>query len=88
MIRLFSGDGGRPCKIDANRLDRRVRTRGSCRRGPSIRQRLLWERHYDESTGVAAARRQAPQIVLPAPRNTRRFCVLGGVERRAPGFLP
>ncbi|WP_448165990.1 hypothetical protein, partial [Burkholderia cepacia] len=66
MIRLFSGDGGRPCKIDANRLDRRVRTRGSCRRGPSIRQRLLWERHYDENTGVAAAcRRAAPPSRVP-----------------------
>ncbi|QOH36091.1 hypothetical protein C7S14_7463 [Burkholderia cepacia] len=38
--------------------------------------------------GAAGPRRQAPQIVLLAPRNTRRFCVLGGVERRAPGFLP
>ncbi|HEM7804732.1 MULTISPECIES: hypothetical protein [Burkholderia] len=30
----------------------------------------------------------APHIVLPAPRNTRRFCVSDGAKRRARGFLP
>ncbi|WP_162999305.1 hypothetical protein [Burkholderia sp. Nafp2/4-1b] len=107
--------------IDANPLDRRERTRGSCRRGPSIRQLLLWECHYDEGTvslplaacrwpapagGAArfrAARRSAgtgrasrtsrtsrvaPHIVLHAPGNLRRLCVLSGAERCAQGFLP
>ncbi|WP_175945388.1 hypothetical protein [Burkholderia pyrrocinia] len=46
-IRLFSGFGGRPREIDANGLDRHGRTRASCRRGPSIRQLLLCECHYD-----------------------------------------
>ncbi|WP_175720363.1 hypothetical protein [Burkholderia anthina] len=104
-IRLFSGGGGRAGAIDANPLDWRARTRASCRRAPSIRQRLLWERHYDERAGAtgrraasaadarrpggaSAARRMAPQIVPCSAPNTRRFCVLGGAERRTPGFLP
>ncbi|WP_162826283.1 hypothetical protein [Burkholderia sp. IDO3] len=66
-IRLFSGGDGRAREIDANRLDSRARTRASCRRGPSIRQRLLWERDYDESAGIAAACRRA----APAGRGTR-----------------
>ncbi|MDN7930051.1 hypothetical protein QZM52_01965 [Burkholderia metallica] len=49
-IRLFSGFGGQPCEIDANPLDRRGRTRISCRRAAPIRQLLLWECHYDEVT--------------------------------------
>ncbi|WP_175004179.1 hypothetical protein [Burkholderia lata] len=40
-IRLFSGGDGRAREIDANRLDRRERTRESCRRGRSIRPRVL-----------------------------------------------
>lgn len=38
--------------------------------------------------GASAARRMAPQIVPCSAPNTRRFCVLGGAERRTPGFLP
>ncbi|WP_175687749.1 hypothetical protein [Burkholderia anthina] len=99
-IRLFSGGDGRAREIDANLLDRRARTRVACRGGPSIRQRLLWQSHYDGNDGAAAACRRAapagaavragrtPQIVLRAPPNTRRFCVLGDAERRAQGFLP
>ncbi|KVE70486.1 hypothetical protein WI97_04830 [Burkholderia vietnamiensis] len=30
----------------------------------------------------------APQIVLHAPGNTRRFCLLSGAERCANDFLP
>ncbi|KVH10975.1 hypothetical protein SB394_07235 [Burkholderia sp. BCCIQ04A] len=37
---------------------------------------------------LRGARRIAPQIVLHVPRNTRRFCVLSGAERRANDFLP
>ncbi|WP_157656159.1 hypothetical protein [Burkholderia ubonensis] len=48
-IRLFSGVGGRSREIDANRLDRHGRTRATCRRGPSFRQLLLCECHYDEN---------------------------------------
>ncbi|WP_157653418.1 hypothetical protein [Burkholderia ubonensis] len=110
-IRLFSGVGGRSREIDANRLDRHGRTRATCRRGPSFRQLLLCECHYDENAVAlpladeprraatalrfreAAGRRRgaraiAPQIVLPAACNTRRFCVPNGVERCATDFLP
>ncbi|WP_157374719.1 hypothetical protein [Burkholderia ubonensis] len=48
-IRLFSGVGGRLREIDANRRDRHGRTRATCRRGPSFRQLLLCECHYDEN---------------------------------------
>ncbi|WP_143188469.1 hypothetical protein [Burkholderia ubonensis] len=48
-IRLFYGVGGRSREIDANRLDRHGRTRATCRRGPSFRQLLLCECHYDEN---------------------------------------
>ncbi|WP_175756990.1 hypothetical protein [Burkholderia ambifaria] len=68
-IRLFSGVGGRPREIDANRLDRRGRTRASCRPGPSFRQLVLHERRYDGSTVVA--RRRLPRrtaAAVPAMR--------------------
>ncbi|WP_157376618.1 hypothetical protein [Burkholderia ubonensis] len=48
-IRLFYGVGGRSREIDANRPDRHGRTRAACRRGPSFRQLLLCECHYDEN---------------------------------------
>ncbi|WP_157377290.1 hypothetical protein [Burkholderia ubonensis] len=51
-IRLFYGVGGRSREIDSNRLDRldrHGRTRATCRRGPSFRQLLLCECHYDEN---------------------------------------
>ncbi|WP_157638672.1 hypothetical protein [Burkholderia ubonensis] len=48
-IRLFYGVGGRSREIDANRPDRHGRTRATCRRGPSFRQLLLCECHYDEN---------------------------------------
>ncbi|WP_157638363.1 hypothetical protein [Burkholderia ubonensis] len=51
-IRLFSGVGGRSREIDANRLDRHGRTRATCRRGPSFRQLLLCECHYDENAAA------------------------------------
>ncbi|AKM44637.1 hypothetical protein NL30_32445 [Burkholderia contaminans] len=38
--------------------------------------------------GLAAPRPIAPQIVLHAPGNLRRLCVLSGAERCANGFLP
>ncbi|WP_157653748.1 hypothetical protein [Burkholderia ubonensis] len=102
-IRLFSGVGGRSREIDANRLDRRGRTHAACRRGPSFRQLLLCECHYDGNAvalprvgeprratilRLRDVRRPAPQIVLPAACNTRRFCVPNGVERCATDFLP
>ncbi|AQQ31364.1 hypothetical protein A8E95_03880 [Burkholderia cenocepacia] len=40
------------------------------------------------SAGASAPRPIAPQIVLHAPGNTRRFCVLSGAERCANDFLP
>ncbi|WP_174987017.1 hypothetical protein [Burkholderia lata] len=100
-IRLFSGGGGRAREIDANRLDRHERTRESCRRGRSIRPRVLWNattinaRHRFRlpNTAQAAPRRAPPraiarQIVLHGAGNTRRFCVLSGAERCADDFLP
>ncbi|MDR6499623.1 hypothetical protein J2785_002779 [Burkholderia ambifaria] len=103
-IRLFSGGSGRSRQIDANPLDRRERTRVSCRRALPIRQLLLWECHYDEGTvslplageprrpaacpGFREARRIVPHIVLHDPCNSRRLCVLGGAERCANDFLP
>ncbi|WP_157648787.1 hypothetical protein [Burkholderia ubonensis] len=51
-IRLFSGVGGRSREIDANRPDRHGRTRATCRRGPSFRQLLLCECHYDENAAA------------------------------------
>ncbi|MGC3026588.1 hypothetical protein ACPUER_15810 [Burkholderia sp. DN3021] len=91
-IRLFSGGSGRSRQIDANPLDRRERTRVSCRRALPIRQLLLWECHYDEGTVslplAGEARRIVPHIVLHDPCNSRRLCVLGGAERCANDFLP
>ncbi|WP_155769887.1 hypothetical protein [Burkholderia vietnamiensis] len=99
-IRLFCGGRRRAREIDANPLDPRERTRGACRQGPPIRQLLLWECHYDDGRVALplaerlaerlAVRRlpAAPQIVLHAPGNTRRFCLLSGAERCANDFLP
>ncbi|HHL4078084.1 hypothetical protein [Burkholderia sola] len=79
-IRLFSGGGGRAGEIDANRLDRRERTRGSCRRGRSIRPRVLWN-----ATTIDARR----HCRLPKGRTGRRarrgnVAPIGWPRRAAP----
>ncbi|WP_157380536.1 hypothetical protein [Burkholderia ubonensis] len=66
-IRLFSGVGGRSREIDANRPDRHGRTRATCRRGPSFRQLLLCECHYD-GNAVALPRADEPRRAATALR--------------------
>ncbi|WP_157649724.1 hypothetical protein [Burkholderia ubonensis] len=78
-IRLFSGVGGRSREIDANRPDRHGRTRATCRRGPSFRQLLLCDCHYDENA-----------VALPLAGDPRRattalrFREAAGRRRSAP----
>ncbi|WP_157654668.1 hypothetical protein [Burkholderia ubonensis] len=78
-IRLFSGVGGRSREIDANRLDRHGRTRATCRRGPSFRQLLLCECHYDENA-VALPLADEPRRAATA----LRFREAAGRRRSAP----
>ncbi|WP_157642405.1 hypothetical protein [Burkholderia ubonensis] len=78
-IRLFSGVGGRSREIDANRLDRHGRTRATCRRGPSFRQLLLCECHYDENA-VALPLADEPRRATTA----LRFREAAGRRRSAP----
>ncbi|WP_157659777.1 hypothetical protein [Burkholderia ubonensis] len=78
-IRLFSGVGGRSREIDANRLDRHGRTRATCRRGPSFRQLLLCECHYDENA-VALPLAGEPRRAATA----LRFREAAGRRRSAP----
>ncbi|WP_157646307.1 hypothetical protein [Burkholderia ubonensis] len=77
-IRLFSGVGGRSREIDANRPDRHGRTRATCRRGPSFRQLLLCECHYDENA-VALPLADEPRRATTA----LRFREAGGRRRSA-----
>ncbi|WP_334043739.1 hypothetical protein [Burkholderia ambifaria] len=86
-IRLFSGVGGRPREIDANRLDRRGRTRASCRPGPSFRQLVLHERRYDGHGGAALA--VAPHRVAAVPGLRVAMSRDPSAGRRAPhGIAP
>ncbi|WP_157375367.1 hypothetical protein [Burkholderia ubonensis] len=78
-IRLFSGVGGRSREIDANRRDRHGRTRATCRRGPSFRQLLLCECHYDENA-VALPLAGEPRRATTA----LRFREAAGRRRSAP----
>ncbi|WP_157653870.1 hypothetical protein [Burkholderia ubonensis] len=78
-IRLFSGVGGRSREIDANRPDRHGRTRATCRRGPSFRQLLLCECHYDENA-VALPLADEPRRAATA----LRFREAAGRRRSAP----
>ncbi|KVW42115.1 hypothetical protein WK94_02510 [Burkholderia ubonensis] len=65
-----------------------MKTRWRCRLPTSLagpRPRCCFAK---PPAGAAAPRAIAPQIVLPAACNTRRFCVPNGVERCATDFLP
>ncbi|KVL65538.1 hypothetical protein WJ47_13725 [Burkholderia ubonensis] len=72
------------CCVNATTMETRWRCRASASLA-GLRPRCGFAK---PPAGAAAPRAIAPQIVLPAACNTRRFCVPNGVERCATDFLP